>query len=131
MARRLTLFILIGMALGLVVGFVLNQAYPAGDPTLLTAADYLKLLPDVFLKLIKMIIAPLVFATIVTGIAGMGDSTALGRIGGKALTWFISASLISLLIGMVLVNVLKPGAGLKLTAAVPLGNLDTKDLSFR
>jgi Na+/H+-dicarboxylate symporter len=131
MQRRLTQFIVLGMVLGIVVGFVLNRAYAPGDPALASWADYLRLLPDVFLRLIKMIIAPLVLATIVTGIAGMGDSTALGRIGGKALAWFISASLISLLIGMVLVNLLKPGAGLKLVAAAPLGDLATKDLSFR
>jgi Na+/H+-dicarboxylate symporter len=131
MARRLTLFILIGMALGLVVGFLLNRAYPAGDPALATAADYLKLLPDVFLKLIKMIIAPLVFATIVTGIAGMGDSAALGRIGAKALGWFISASLISLGLGMLLVNLFRPGERLSLHASGELGELATKDLSFR
>ncbi|MDB5725981.1 MAG: dicarboxylate/amino acid:cation symporter, partial [Novosphingobium sp.] len=131
MARRLTLFILIGMALGIVVGFVLNQAYPANDPTLIAAADYFKLLPDVFLRLIKMIIAPLVFATIVTGIAGMGDSAALGRIGGKALGWFISASLLSLTLGMVLVNLLRPGERLSLIAKGDLGELATKDLSLR
>jgi Na+/H+-dicarboxylate symporter len=131
MARRLTLFILIGMALGLVVGFVLNQVYPANDPTLIAVADYLKLLPDVFLRLIKMIIAPLVFATIVTGIAGMGDSAALGRIGGKALGWFISASLLSLTLGMVLVNLLRPGERLSLIAKGDLGELATKDLSLR
>ena len=131
MAKRLTLYILIGMALGLLVGLLLNTTYAAGDPTLAAIADYLKLLPDVFLKLIKMIIAPLVFATIVTGIAGMGDSAALGRIGAKALGWFITASLISLSLGMVLVNAFRPGEGLALTAAAPLGDLATKDLSLR
>jgi Na+/H+-dicarboxylate symporter len=131
MARRLTLFILIGMGLGLVVGFVLNRAYPAGDATLLSIADYLKLLADVFLKLIKMIIAPLVFATIVTGIAGMGDSAALGRIGGKALGWFITASLLSLGLGMLLVNLFQPGDGLALKAAADVGELATKELSLR
>jgi Na+/H+-dicarboxylate symporter len=131
MQRRLTLFIVLGMVFGLVVGFILNRGYAPNDPALALWADYLRLLPDVFLRLIKMIIAPLVLATIVTGIAGMGDSAALGRIGGKALAWFISASLVSLTIGMVLVNLLKPGAGLKLVAAAPLGDLATKDLSFR
>ncbi len=132
MARRLTLFILIGMAAGIVAGFVLHQALPAGDPRLATIADYLRLLPDVFLRLIKMIIAPLVLATIVSGIAGMGDSSALGRVGGKALGWFVSASLISLTIGLVLVNLFQPGHGLALiqNAAAP-GDLAVKDLSFR
>ena len=91
---RLTLFIIVGMVLGLVVGAALHSAFPAKDPTLLAIADYLKLLADVFLKLIKMIIAPLVLATIVTGIAGMGDSAALGRIGGRALAWFVTASVL-------------------------------------
>lgn len=131
MAKRLTLYILIGMALGIAAGYALNRGYPAGDPTLATLADYLKLLPDIFLKLIKMIIAPLVLATIVTGIAGMGDSAALGRIGGKALGWFITASLVSLGLGMVLVNLFQPGTGLDLHAAGPVGDLATKDLSIR
>lgn len=131
MAKRLTLYILIGMVLGIAVGFALNHAYAPKDAALVAVADYLKLLPDVFLRLIKMIIAPLVFATIVTGIAGMGDSAALGRIGGKALGWFITASLISLGLGMVLVNWWQPGAGLAFTAAAPVGELATKDLSLR
>jgi Na+/H+-dicarboxylate symporter len=131
MARRLTLYILIGMALGLLLGLVLNISYPAGDATLIAIADYLKLLPDVFLKLIKMIIAPLVFATIVTGIAGMGDSAALGRIGAKALGWFITASLISLSLGMLLVNLFRPGEGLALKSTASVGDLATKDLSLR
>ncbi len=131
MGRRLTLYILVGMVLGLVLGFILNQAYAPDDPALAKVADYLKLLPDVFLHLIKMIIAPLVFATIVTGIAGMGDSTALGRIGAKSLAWFISASLVSLALGMAMVNLFQPGAGLKMQATGDLGELATKDLSFR
>ena len=131
MARRLTLYIIIGMVLGLVVGAVLNNAYVAGDPMLARWADYLKLLPDVFLKLIKMIIAPLVFATIVTGIAGMGDAAALGRIGGRALAWFITASLFSLSLGLLLVNLFKPGVGLALTTAAPLGDLATGEFTLR
>jgi len=131
MARRLTLYILIGMAVGLVVGFALNKSFAPDDPTLVLVADYCRLLPDVFLKLIKMIIAPLVFATIVTGIAGMGDSAALGRIGGKALGWFIAASLVSLMLGMILVNFLRPGESLSLEAPPDLGELATSDLTFR
>ncbi|MGZ3250366.1 MAG: cation:dicarboxylate symporter family transporter, partial [Croceibacterium sp.] len=69
MGRRLTLFIMVGFVLGIVAGFALNHGFAAGDPALAQWADYLKLLPDVFLRLIKMIIAPLVFGTIVSGIA--------------------------------------------------------------
>ncbi|NBC36542.1 cation:dicarboxylase symporter family transporter [Novosphingobium sp. FSY-8] len=131
MEKRLTYFILAGMGLGIALGYALHASYAAGDPALVQWVDYLKLLPDVFLRLIKMIIAPLVFATIVTGIAGMGDSTALGRIGAKALGWFLCASLISLTLGMVLVNLFQPGHGLALTAASPVGELATSKLTFR
>ncbi|KPH60597.1 dicarboxylate/amino acid:cation symporter [Novosphingobium sp. ST904] len=131
MGRRLTLYIIIGMVLGIAVGWVLHASLPADDPRLAEWADYFKLLPDVFLKLIKMIIAPLVFATIVTGISGMGDSAALGRIGGKALGWFITASLISLGLGLVLVNLFKPGVGAGLTTASDLGKLEMGELTLR
>ena len=131
MAKRLTSFIMIGMLLGLIAGFAINRSYAATDPALATIADYLKLLPDVFLHLIKMIIAPLVFATIVTGIAGMGDSTALGRIGGRALIWFITASLVSLGLGLLLVNFFQPGVGVAAKAAGDVGELATSDFTFR
>jgi len=131
MGRRLTLYILIGMVLGIAAGWLLHATIPADDPRLVQWADYFKLLPDVFLKLIKMIIAPLVFATIVTGISGMGDSAALGRIGGKALGWFITASLISLGLGLVLVNLFKPGVGAGLTTASDLGKLEMGELTLR
>jgi len=104
MRNRLTLMILIGLFAGIALGFTLHGAYAPNDPALAAWADTLKLLPDVFLRLIKMIIAPLIASTIITGIAGMGDSTALGRIGAKAMAWFIGASLVSLGLGMVLVN---------------------------
>jgi Na+/H+-dicarboxylate symporter len=131
MGRRLTLYIIVGMVLGIAVGWLLHAMIPADDPRLVQWADYFKLLPDVFLKLIKMIIAPLVFATIVTGISGMGDSAALGRIGGKALAWFISASLISLGLGLVLVNLFKPGVGVGLTTGSDLGKLEMGELTLR
>jgi Na+/H+-dicarboxylate symporter len=127
--NRLPLFIVMGMLAGIVVGFAVNQS---GSTNTAGIADYLKLLPDVFLRLIKMIIAPLVFATVVCGIAGLGDSAALGRIGAKALGWFVSASLVSLSLGLVLVNVFRPGAGLGLEATDDkVADLATKDLSLR
>jgi Na+/H+-dicarboxylate symporter len=131
MGRRLTLYILIGMVLGIVVGFTLNQAFPAGDARLAQGADYLKLLPDVFLRLIKMIIAPLVFGTIVAGIAGMGDAAELGRIGGRALAWFVTASLLSLTLGLILVNLFQPGVGLSLQAPGEVGELATAEFTLR
>jgi Na+/H+-dicarboxylate symporter len=72
-------------------------------------SDNIKLLTTIFLRLVQMIIAPLVFCTLVVGIAKLGDLKTVGRVGGKALLWFISASLVSLLIGMLIVNLAKPG----------------------
>jgi Na+/H+-dicarboxylate symporter len=131
LARHLTKFILLGLILGIVVGYLLNRAYPADDPMLLKIADTIKLLPEVFLHLIKMIIAPLVFATLVSGIAGMGDSSALGRIGGRALLWFVTASLISIGLGLLLVNLFQPGAGLAFRPAAAVGDLATADFTLR
>ena len=131
MTGKLTIRILIGLVLGIVAGVAINLAFPAGDPLQAEVADYLKLLPDVFLHLIKMIIAPLVFATLVTGIAGMGDSAALGRIGGRALAWFITASLISITVGLLLVNFFQPGVGLQFKAGGDIGQLATSDFTVR
>ena len=110
MDRRLTLYILIGMVLGVIVGQVLNAAV---DPAMIKAsiAPWFKLLSDIFLNLIKMLVAPLVLSTIVVGIAQMGDSSALGRIGFRAIAWFITASLISIGLGLIMVNLFQPGLG--------------------
>lgn len=131
MGKRLTLYIVIAMLLGIGTGYALNVSYPAGDKSLADIADMLKLLPEVFLHLIKMIIAPLILATLVTGIASMGDSAALGRIGGRALAWFITASLISISLGLILVNLFQPGVGLNITAPGPVGDLATADFTVR
>ncbi len=72
------------------------------------------LLADIFLRLIKMIVAPLVFTTLVVGVAKLGDIKSVGRIGGKTLLWFLGASLMSLLLGMILVNLFEPGIAMKL-----------------
>ncbi len=72
------------------------------------------LMADIFLRLIKMIVAPLVFTTLVVGVAKLGDINSVGRIGGKTLLWFLGASLTSLLLGMILVNIFKPGVAMNL-----------------
>ena len=131
MGKRLTLYIVIAMFAGIATGYALNVSYPADSKTLAQIADLLKLLPEVFLHLIKMIIAPLILATLVTGIASMGDSSALGRIGGRALAWFITASLISISLGLLLVNLFQPGAGLNITSAAPVSDLATADFTVR
>jgi Na+/H+-dicarboxylate symporter len=102
-----------GKRLGLVVGYAMNQAI-AEPARLASAADAFTIITDIFLRLIRMIIAPLVFATLVVGIAHMGDTAALGRIGARTLGWFLGASFISLTLGLLLVNLLQPGKGLEL-----------------
>ncbi|SFS06099.1 dicarboxylate/amino acid:cation symporter [Sphingomonas jatrophae] len=130
MAKRLTLYILIGMVLGIVVGAVLNAAIGANEAQAKQVSGYLHLLADIFLHLIKMIIAPLVFSTLVTGIAHMGDTAALGRIGGRALAWFILASLVSLSMGLIFVNLFEPGVGLNLVRTAADSGVDAKALNF-
>lgn len=83
----------------------------------------LTLLSDIFLRLIKMIVAPLVFATLVVGVAKVGDIRAVGRIGGKTMLWFMSASLLSLLLGMIMVNLFRPGEAMHLP--LPSSHTDT------
>lgn len=85
--------------------------------------EYFTMLSDIFLRLIKMIVAPLVFTTLVVGVAKVGDIKAVGRIGGKTMLWFISATLVSLLLGMVLVNFFQPGKSMHLT--LPDGHLQS------
>ncbi len=85
--------------------------------------DLFTILADIFLRLIKMIVAPLVFTTLVVGVAKVGDIKAVGRIGGKTLLWFLSASLLSLLLGLVLVNIFQPGVAMQLP--LPDAGVDT------
>jgi Na+/H+-dicarboxylate symporter len=111
MPNRLTTWIIIGLVLGIASGYVSYAYFPESSAGF---AEVSSLLPTIFLRLIKMIIAPLVFATLVVGIAKMGDIATVGRVGGKALAWFIGASLISLTLGLVLVQMLEPGKAMQL-----------------
>lgn len=156
---RLTLFIIIGLIVGIATGFILNKNYVNDENTRLEALDLrikeiktaqhnatdstvittlesekkianternevlsardkktepFSILADIFLRLIKMIVAPLVFTTLVVGVAKLGDISAVGRIGGKTLLWFIGASLLSLLLGMIMVNIFEPGVAMHL-----------------
>ena len=113
-SKKLTNFILGAMVLGVLVGYLVNL-YGAGTSLPDQYVLYISILTDVFLRLIKMIIAPLVFATLVVGIAKMGDASTIGRVGLKTFSWFISMSLVSLLLGLVMVNILQPGIGVELT----------------
>jgi Na+/H+-dicarboxylate symporter len=107
--NRTIIFILVAMVLGVAVGAVINQMM---TPEMAKEiAGYIKLLSDIFLRLIKMIVAPLVLTTLTVGIAHLGGGSALGRIGARTMAWFIAASLISLGLGLVMVNLLQPGVG--------------------
>ncbi|HLF51359.1 dicarboxylate/amino acid:cation symporter [Flavobacterium sp.] len=110
---NLTFQILIAMTLGAILGIVIHNNWPAEAAK--EFSTYIKILATVFIRLVQMIISPLVFTTLVVGIAKLGDISAVGRIGGKALGWFFTASFISLLIGMFWVNILEPGVGLNLS----------------
>ena len=110
---NLTFQILIAMLLGGILGIIIHNNLPTEGAK--EFSGYIKLLATIFIRLVQMIISPLVFTTLVVGIAKLGDIKAVGRIGGKAMGWFFTASFISLLIGMFWVNVLKPGEGLNLS----------------
>ncbi len=168
--NRLTLYIIIALVAGIVLGFAFNSGYVQTENTQLALLDSqsnalqtqikaitdtgssrykdvvtarlqlakqsaaimetrdhklepFSLMADIFLRLIKMIVAPLVFSTLVVGVAKLGDMKAVGRIGGKTLLWFFSASFVSLLLGAILVNFFKPGIAMHLS--VPDVTLDT------
>ncbi|WP_175945215.1 dicarboxylate/amino acid:cation symporter [Burkholderia pyrrocinia] len=132
MKNRLTLYILAGMVLGVAVGYVCHRSV-AGAAEAKAIAGYFSIITDIFLRLVKMIIAPLVFATLVSGLAGMEGTSDVRRIGFRSVGWFVCASLFSLALGLVLANALQPGAGLHMTqtsADVATG-LNTAGLNFK
>jgi Na+/H+-dicarboxylate symporter len=132
MPKHFTTLILIAMALGIVVGYACHEAFP--DPkTAAAIAGYISLVTDLFLRLIKMIIAPLVISTLIVGITHMGSGASLGRIGAKTMGWFVTASLVSLLLGMLMVNLLQPGVnlGLPIPDAGSAPNLKTSGLTLK
>ena len=106
LAKRLTWYILGGLVLGILLGWAIHAGIDDGTTEaaarLKGIAGWFSILTTVFLRLIKMIIAPLVFSTLVVGIAHMGDTGALGRVGLKSVGWFIGASLVSLTLGLLL-----------------------------
>lgn len=109
--NKLFIAIIIALILGVGIGGVVHVQYPdSAEPF----SKNIKLLGTVFIRLVQMIIAPLVFTTLVVGIAKMSDIKMIGRVGTKAMLWFISASLVSLFIGLILVNWLEPGHVTKL-----------------
>ncbi|MBN3724707.1 dicarboxylate/amino acid:cation symporter [Burkholderia sp. Ac-20379] len=132
MKSRLTFWIAAGIVLGIAAGY-LCHANAADAAQAKAIAGYFSIVTDIFLRLIKMIIAPLVFATLVSGLAGMEGGQDVGRIGLRTVLWFLCASLISLLIGLTFANLLQPGAGLHLSpgAEDTVAGLNTAGLNVK
>jgi Na+/H+-dicarboxylate symporter len=105
--------ILVAMVIGIILGYMIFTSFP-DKKSATEIAGYVSIMSDVFLRLIKMLIGPLVFSTLVVGIAHMGDAASVGRVFGKSLGWFVTASLVSLIIGLIMANLLEPGKNLGL-----------------
>ncbi|WP_028102602.1 dicarboxylate/amino acid:cation symporter [Pseudoduganella violaceinigra] len=131
--NRLTTYILVGLALGVLTGYAINVSQTAPQAT--SFADYMSLITTLFLRLIKMIIAPLVFSTLMVGIARMGDTREVGRVGIKTLGWFFLASVLSLTLGLIMVNLFRPGDALlghiPTDGAAAAATLQTSSLSLK
>ena len=115
------MFIVLFMIAGILVGAAVHE-YASAD-SITAWADNITLLTDIFLRLIKMVIAPLVFSTLTVGIMRMGETSTISRVGGKAMVWFISSSVLSILVGLLVVSLEHPGLGLNLQ--VPASAVDT------
>lgn len=126
---NLTSYIIIGLLLGIIVGYLVNTT--AAQPA--TFAEAMSLVTTIFLRLIKMIIAPLVLSTLIVGLAKMGDAKEVGRVGGKALVWFMTASLVSLSLGLIMVNVFRPGDAMQalLPASNAVSEVATSNLTLK
>ena len=128
-SSRMTTWILIAMIAGIAVGGVVHNSV-ASPATLKSIAGYISIGSTIFLRLIKMIIAPLVFSTLVVGIGHMTDAGAVGRVGGKAMVWFILATVVSLTLGLILVNLLQPGVGAHKVAVGVNSGIDSHALTL-
>ncbi|MGO1308492.1 MAG: dicarboxylate/amino acid:cation symporter, partial [Kluyvera intermedia] len=120
-ANKLTIFIVIFMLAGILTGAMIHSYASAN--TIQAWSGNITLFTDIFLRLIKMVIAPLVFSTLTVGIMKLGETSTIGRVGGKAMVWFISSSVLSILVGLFIVTLQHPGSGLNLT--IPKDTVDT------
>lgn len=111
--NRLAFWILVALFAGACTGYLYREWNPA-EASVKKFAHDISIVTEIFLRLIKMLIAPLVMSTLIVGVARVGDIRAVGRIGVKALAWFLAASLVSLCLGLVLVNIFQPGMHLHL-----------------
>ncbi|MES2518829.1 MAG: dicarboxylate/amino acid:cation symporter [Bacteroidota bacterium] len=123
MKLNITWKIFMGMTVGILVGYILNKTYQGNQEALDSANTYLNLLSKIFLRMIKMIIGPLIFSILTVGIAKLGDFKLVGRIGAKTLGYFYFATILSLLTGLIAVNVLRPGKMMQID--LPKAGLDT------
>ncbi|MBR8235664.1 dicarboxylate/amino acid:cation symporter [Burkholderia sp. AU42008] len=125
-------WILIAMVAGIAIGYMVFTSFP-DKKAAAEIAGYISLVSDVFLRLIKMVIGPLVFSTLVVGIAHMGDAASVGRVFAKAFGWFVTASLVSLLLGLLMANLLRPGdnLGLPLPDIGASANLATSKFTLK
>src|SRR6201994_3175432 len=128
-SSRMTTYIVIAMVLGIAAGGLIHAEF-ASPATQKTFAFYVSFGSTVFLRLIKMIIAPLVFSTLVVGIGHMADAGTVGRVGAKAMLWFVSASLVSLSLGLVLVNLFEPGVGVHKVASGVASGIDAHAMTL-
>ena len=111
--NRNFIYVMVGLVLGVALGTMSYETLP-DKATAVDVAKYMSLISSIFLKLIKMIIGPLVLSTLVVGIGHMGDAATVGRVGAKTMGWFVSASIVSLLLGLFMVDLLQPGAGIQI-----------------
>ncbi len=123
----LTTQIIIGLIAGIILGAWYRSNWPSSDQ-LIPFASNMQLISDIFLKLIKMIIAPLVFSLLLTGIAKAGDFKTVGRIGLKTLIYFTSATIIALFLGLVIVNIFEPGKAMQMEA-ITSTNVQAKEFN--
>lgn len=130
-SKSLTTMIIAGLVLGIIAGFIINMV--ASPETAKAYSKDISILTEIFLRLIKMIIAPLIISTLVVGIAKMGDAKTLGRIFSKTLFLFICASLISIALGLVIVNIFQPGTGINFVAhdAASVAALKAEPFTFK
>ena len=120
-SNKLTMYIVLFMIAGILCGAAVHE-YASKD-SITAWATNITLFTDIFLRLIKMVIAPLVFSTLTVGIMRMGETSTISRVGSKAMVWFISSSVLSILVGLLVVTLEHPGRGLNLT--VPAGTVET------
>jgi Na+/H+-dicarboxylate symporter len=125
-------WIFIAMVVGIAIGYMIYSTFPETKHAA-EIAGHISLVSEIFLRLIKMIVGPLVFSTLVVGIAHMGDASTVGRVFAKTLCWFFAASLLSLLLGLLMANVLRPGEGLGLPLPdiAATANLATSKLTLK